>query len=122
MPHLDKDEAHVDEESQPDLAVGQPKAEEVQEKKSISLAAFLKEKNATSNQRQKFLATSVWLHDHRNLKRVTTGEVSKVLKENSQTSLRNASQSLNDNVKQGFAEKDGKSFYITDEGRAELAK
>jgi site-specific recombinase len=34
-------------------------------KKGITLAVFLKEKKATSNQARKFLATALWLHDER---------------------------------------------------------
>lgn len=86
-----------------------------------TLAAFLTSKKATSNQRRKFLATSVWLHDSTGKARISTGEVKKALKTNNQGKLANASASLNSNVAKGFCEKDGKSgFFVTDPGRTEI--
>ena len=85
-----------------------------------TLAHFLKEKNANDNQRKKFLATAAWLHDKTGDSRLTTGQVKKALSTNSQGKLANASASLNDNVGQGHAEKDGKGFFVTDAGRTSL--
>jgi NADH pyrophosphatase NudC (nudix superfamily) len=84
-----------------------------------TLASFLKEKNATSNQNKKFLTTSLWL-EAKGKKRVTTTDVTKALKDNNQSKLTNASEALNQNVSKGYCEKDGKEFYVTDEGKASL--
>jgi hypothetical protein len=48
----------------------------------ISLAAYLKGKNAGSNQVRKFLATSVWLHDRGGKDRLTTKDVTSAISEN----------------------------------------
>jgi hypothetical protein len=84
-----------------------------------TLASFLAAKNAKANQVRKFLATALWLHAG-DKKRVSTTEVSKALSDNSQGSLTNPSQCLVNNVTQGFCERDGKQFYVTDEGRTEI--
>jgi hypothetical protein len=86
-----------------------------------TLAAFLKAKNATSNQNRKFLSTAVWLHDRDSKDRLTTADVTKALSDTQQSRLGNASDCLNKNVGRGFCEKDGKGFYVTEEGRAEIA-
>ncbi len=86
-----------------------------------TLAAFLKAKGATSNQVRKFLSTAIWLHDRDKKDRLTTGDVTKALADNQQSRLSNASDCLNQNVGKGFCEKDGKGFYVTEEGRAEIA-
>jgi hypothetical protein len=85
-----------------------------------TLAAFLKTKNATSNQVRKFLSTAIWLHDRDKKDRLTTGDVTKALADNQQSRLSNASDCLNQNVGKGLCEKDGKGFYVTEEGRAEI--
>jgi hypothetical protein len=91
------------------------------QKSGGTLAAFLKMKNATSNQNRKFLSAAVWLHDRDKKDRLTTGDVTKALSDNQQSRLGNASDCLNQNVGKGFCEKDGKGFYVTEEGRAEVA-
>jgi hypothetical protein len=79
-----------------------------------ALASFLTSKKTASSQRRKFLATSVWLHDSTGKPRLSTGDVKKALKTNSQGKLANASASLNNNVARGFCEKDGKNgFFVT---------
>jgi hypothetical protein len=86
-----------------------------------TLPNFLKEKNATANQIKKFLATAVWLHETTGRDRITTGEVSKALKNSSQNRLTNPSDALNQNVGKGLAEKDGDNgFFVTDPGRESL--
>ena len=85
------------------------------------LATFLKDKNATTNQISKFLATAVWLHEKGN-QRIETKDVSKALRDSKQTKLGNPSDCLNQNVSKGFCEKDGNGFSVTDEGRNELSK
>jgi NADH pyrophosphatase NudC (nudix superfamily) len=83
--------------------------------KNTTLASFLKSRNATSNQNKKFLATSIWLQS-RGKNRISTMDVTKALKDNKQSKLGNASDCLSQNVAKGFCEKDGKEFYVTDEG------
>jgi hypothetical protein len=86
-----------------------------------TLAAFLKEKNASGNQVKKFLATAVWLHDSTGQDRVTTGEVKTALKNFNQVKLTNAANCLNQNVGKGHSEKDGSSgFFVTEAGRTSL--
>jgi hypothetical protein len=85
-----------------------------------TLASFLNSKNAKSSKTRKFLATALWLHDSTSKPRLSTTEVTKALSNNSQGSVGNASQCLNLNTKQGFCAKDGKQFYVTDEGRGEI--
>ncbi|MHC4270291.1 MAG: hypothetical protein ACYSWS_11400 [Planctomycetota bacterium] len=83
---------------------------------SQPLATFLKEKNATTNQVEKFLATSIWL-EAKGKNRLKTSDVSEAIKTANQTKLKNASDSLNKNVTKGLCEKDGKEFYVTQEGK-----
>jgi hypothetical protein len=86
-----------------------------------TLADFLKEKNATTNQVKKFLATSVWLHDNTEQERLTTREVKAALKKAHQTKLTNPANCLNQNVTKGHSEKDGASgFFVTEAGRNSL--
>ncbi|ARB44675.1 hypothetical protein [Alloalcanivorax xenomutans] len=86
---------------------------------SKSLAIFLKEKNATSDQTKKFLATAVWLESKGN-NRMKTGDVTKALKDSNQTRLGNASQCLSNNLKHGYCERDGSGFFVTTEGKDSL--
>ena len=85
---------------------------------SGTLAEFMSAHGKGSQPRQ-FLATAVWLDPDEN-KRLTTRDVSDALKNARQSKLSNPAQALNDNVRQGFCEKDGKQFYVTDKGRAEI--
>jgi hypothetical protein len=84
-----------------------------------SLAVFLKEKNATTNQIKKFLATAVWLEAKGNTK-IATSDVVKALRDSSQSRLGNPSDCLGQNVQKGHCEKDGKQFFVTEEGKASL--
>lgn len=84
-----------------------------------TLATFLKEKNATTNQTKKFLATALWL-EAKGKNRLSTSVVTKALRDNNQSKLGNPSDALNKNVSKGFCEKDGKDFYVTEEGKASL--
>jgi hypothetical protein len=86
-----------------------------------TLASFLSAKNAKQNKTRKFLATAVWLHDSTGAQRLGTGDVKKALSQHNQGSVGNASQCLVQNNKQGFTAKDGKQFYVTPEGRTEIA-
>jgi hypothetical protein len=84
-----------------------------------TLPAFLQEKNATRSQVKKFLATAVWL-EAKGQKRIQTVDVTKALKEANQTRIGNPADSLNKNVSKGHCEKDGKQFFVTDDGKSSL--
>ena len=82
----------------------------------VTLAAFLGANDRKKSQARKFLATAVWLHDA-GKDRLATRDVSEALSKANQGKLTNPAQSLNDNVGQGYCEKDGGRFYVTDEGK-----
>ena len=84
-----------------------------------ALGIYLKEKNATENQNNKFLATAIWLHA-KGSTRIKTSDVTKALRENSQSRLGNPSQCLANNVTQGYCERDGGGFFVTEDGKASL--
>ena len=84
-----------------------------------TLVTFLKDKNATTNQVEKFLATAAWL-EAKGQKRISTSDVSAALRNASQNRLTNASQSLVTNVSKGFCEKEGNQFFVTHEGKKHL--
>jgi len=84
-----------------------------------TLATFLKEKNATSKQVLKFLATSVWL-ESKGKSRMTTSDVAQALRDSNQTKLNNAADCSAQNVKKGFCEKEGNQFFVTMEGKDSL--
>ncbi|HEX4155417.1 MAG TPA: hypothetical protein VHY48_07375 [Acidobacteriaceae bacterium] len=89
-------------------------------KNNVTLAAFLKDKQATVNQVRKFLATAAWLQDHEGKNRVSTAEVTMALNSHNQGKLTNPGQCLSRNLSKGHAVKDGSQFYVSDDGRAEL--
>ena len=84
-----------------------------------TLVAFLKEKNATTNQTEKFLATAAWL-EAKGQNRLATKDISSALKNASQSRLANASDALAKNVGKGYCEKEGKQFFVTQEGKEHL--
>lgn len=84
-----------------------------------TLPAWLKSKSAETNQNNKFLATAMWLMA-KGKSRFKTGDVTKALKDANQKRLGNASETLKQNVKKGFCEKDGSEYYVTEEGKASL--
>jgi len=86
-----------------------------------ALATFLKEVNADRKQIDKFLATSIWLHA-RGQKRLESKDVTAALKTANQTRLSNPADCLNKNSGKGFAEKDGTTFFVTDQGREYILK
>ncbi len=90
------------------------------DKKTGTLAAFIKEKKASKNQNKRFLATAEWLH-RGGLERIKTADVTGAISKNHQSALGNPSQCLNSNVTSGYCVKSGKDFYVTDEGRSSLA-
>lgn len=83
---------------------------------SQTLATFLKSKNATTVQVDKFLATAVWC-EAKGKNRLKTSDITDALKNASQSRLSNPADSLNKNVSKGYCEKDGKEFYVTQEGK-----
>jgi hypothetical protein len=84
-----------------------------------SLATYLSEKQANSNQTSRFLATADWLR-LRGVTPLTTKAVTEALRNNNQSRLGNAADILNKNAAKGLLEKDGKNFFITPEGLASL--
>ena len=80
-----------------------------------ALGTFLTNKNATTNQVRKFLAAAGWLYLKGKIQ-TSTKEVAATLKDNHQNRLSNASQCLNENVKQGLCEKSDSGFFVTPEG------
>ena len=84
------------------------------------LPSFLREKNAEKSQPVKFLATAIWIHDSKSQRRIKTNDVTTALRNASQKKLSNASECLSKNVKKGFIEKEGREFYVTEEGRRSL--
>lgn len=86
---------------------------------AISLGAFIKSKNAESNQVKRFLATAAWL-EKRGADTLATASVTETLSKHRQKGLSNPAHCLNQNVTKGFCEKKGKEFFITPEGWASL--
>lgn len=86
---------------------------------SKSLATYLTEKQATSNQTLRFLATADWLRQ-KGQTPLTSSAVALALKNNHQHRLANPADCLNKNAAKGFVEKDKKEFFITPEGLASL--
>jgi len=86
---------------------------------NVSLAKFLDQKNAAKKQVERFLATAEWL-SIRGTAKMSTGDVTKALKDNHQPRLANPSDCLSKNVSKGYCEKDGRKFFVTPEGRKSL--
>ena len=86
-----------------------------------TLSAYLKSSSVATNQVKKFLATASWL-TATGTKRPATGDITKALSDNQQGKLGNPADCLNQNVKKGFCVKEGKQFYVTEEGFASLGK
>lgn len=84
-----------------------------------TLAEYLTAQKAGSNQVRRFLATAHWLK-LTGTTTLTTAGVVKALKDKQQPKLSNASQSLNNNVKRGYAEKIPGGFFITPAGLTSL--
>lgn len=85
----------------------------------IPLGTMLKTSGIGNNQTKRFLVAAIWLAGRGN-KKPSTRDVSKALGDNHQPKLSNPSQALNDNVKQGYCEKDGRAFYVTPNGFASI--
>lgn len=85
-----------------------------------SLSSFLKSKNATTAQVDKFLATAIWVEAKENKNRLKTSDISRALSNASQTKLNNPALTLIQNVSKGYCEKDGKEFFVTQEGKDKM--
>ena len=84
-----------------------------------ALPQFLKRTQVGKRQVDRFLATGEWLH-LKGKKSVRTADVSKALKDAHQSKLGNPADCFAQNASKGFCVKDGKEFYVTDEGRKHL--
>lgn len=85
-----------------------------------SLASFLQQHAAGTNQVKKFLATALWIEAKRGTSKLKTADVAQALRDSHQSRLGNPSDCLNHNVKKGHCEKDGADFFVTEEGRKSL--
>jgi len=84
-----------------------------------TLSSFLKEKSATTAQTKKFLATALWLQA-RGKERMVTRDIIQALKDSNQSRLGNASRELGKNINSGFIDRDGRQFFVTEQGKASL--
>ena len=82
---------------------------------NTTLASFIKSSKAGNTDNGRFLTTAVWLQ-LKGSSSLTTNDVTKALNGNKQSKVGNSSECLNQNVKKGFCEKNGKQFYVTEEG------
>jgi hypothetical protein len=85
----------------------------------LTLPNFLRQKNATSSQKQRFLATAVWLHAKGN-PRLATGDIVKATRDSNQSRFGNPSDVLSKLIADGSCEKDGKQFFVTEHGKVSL--
>lgn len=102
-----------------DEAAGRKPMEKDKNIAKKTLPSFLQEKNATTNQVKKFLATAVWL-ESKGQTRLTTSDITKALNGASQKRIGNPADCLLKNVSKGYCERDGKQFFVTDEGQKSL--
>lgn len=80
-----------------------------------NLSTFLRKKDCVDKQRRKFLGAAVWLQlNGKSL--IKTKEVTDELKIARQIKITNPSHQLNQNINQGFCQKEGNGFYVTPEG------
>ena len=98
-----------------------PSSESPKSRAVGSLATYLKEKSAEAVQVRKFLATAGWLH-LRGENPLSTRAVTTSLRQYHQKRLGNAADCLNKNVAQGYCEKDGNGFFVTEEGWQSLGE
>jgi hypothetical protein len=85
----------------------------------MTLPSLLNDKGASRNQVKKFLATAVWL-EAKGKNRLETSDITRALKDSNQSKLTNPADCLNQNVGKGFCEKDGKQFFVTEDGKKSL--
>lgn len=84
-----------------------------------TLPTFLNEKGAAKSQVKKFLATAVWL-ESKGRSRISPKEVTQALKDANQSRLGNPSDCLAKNIAKGYCERDGREFFVTQEGKDSL--
>ncbi len=65
------------------------------------------------------MATAVWC-ESKGKNRLKTNDVTAALRNANQAKLNNAADCLNQNVSKGYCEKEGKEFYVTQEGKDKL--
>ncbi|MDT0553108.1 hypothetical protein [Urechidicola vernalis] len=80
-----------------------------------NLSTFLRSKDCIDKQRRKFLGTAVWLQLN-GKQRIKTKEVTDALRAARQVKITNPSHQLNQNISQGFCQKEGNGFYVTPQG------
>lgn len=80
-----------------------------------NLSTFLRKRDAVDKQRRKFLGTAVWLQQN-GKQLIKTKEVTDALRAARQVKITNPSHQLNQNISQGFCQKEGNGFYVTPEG------
>jgi len=82
---------------------------------SENLSTFLRKRDCVDKQRRKFLGAAVWLQlNGKSI--IKTKEVTDELKIARQIKITNPSYQLNQNINQGFCQKEGNGFYVTPEG------
>ena len=85
-----------------------------------ALVTFLDETSTADNQREKFLATAIWLQA-RGKSKLKTNDVTTALRENNQAALTNPAECLRANAFMGYCEKDGNHFfYVTEDGKRSI--
>lgn len=80
-----------------------------------NLSTFLRQKDAVDKQRRRFLGTAVWLQLN-GKESIKTKEVTDALRAARQIKITNPSHQLNQNIAQGFCQKEGTRFYVTPQG------
>ena len=80
-----------------------------------NLSTFLRSKDAIDKQRRRFLGTAVWLQLN-GKENIKTKEVTDALRHARQIKITNPSHQLNQNISQGFCQKEGNKFYVTPQG------
>jgi len=80
-----------------------------------NLSTFLRKKDAVDKQRRKFLGAAVWLQLN-GQQMIKTKEVTDALRAARQVKITNPSHQLNQNIAQGFCQKEGRGFYVTPQG------
>jgi hypothetical protein len=80
-----------------------------------NLSTFLRKRDAIDKQRRRFLGTAVWLQ-LRGQQMIKTKEVTDALRAARQVKITNPSHQLNQNISQGFCQKEGQGFYVTPQG------
>jgi hypothetical protein len=88
---------------------------------TAALGKYLQDKNATTNQVRKFLATALWLHDRGGVKEIATADVTKALRDNHQSRIQNAAKELGRNIAKGYCERTANGFFVTPEGKVSLS-